>query len=333
MGIPAVVAAGDRGAARVVHGESKVFLEMDGRPLVVWVVECLQRVPEVSEVWVVGDAERLAGVFEQPDTAAGISKPLHLIPQFINLYENLWESYRRILPQAGSEGRDPQGPEDEEVQVLYLPGDLPFATPQEISQFVRRSVELDAEYAVGLVTEEAMSGFFPTAPGEPGIRMATFNLREGRFRQSNLHLVKPARMRHRQLIQAMYEKRHQRELGEVVPLAWGLARRGGVAVLWYFLLMHVAGVADRRGWRRVSDLLRRLVSLPRVARGCGELLGTDFRFVVTDVGGCAIDIDTEPDFDVAAQCFREWRRRQAERAERLVGPLPLGPGKAGETGT
>jgi CTP:molybdopterin cytidylyltransferase MocA len=322
MGIPAVVAAGDRGAAKTVHGQSKVFLELGGRPMVAWVVACLQRVPEVSEVWVVGDAEQLGSVFARPDLAAELVKPLHVVPQFQNLYENLWESYRRLLPEAGSEGRDP-APEDADTRVLYLSGDLPFATPQEISQFVQRSLESGAEYALGLVTEQSMAGFQSGAPDEPGIQMASFNLREGRYRQSNLHLVTPARLRNRRLIEDMYENRHQRELGPVVAMAFRLLRRGGVATLWYFLLMHLAGLADRRGWRGTADLIRAWVPLARVARGCGELLGTRFEFVSTDVGGCAIDVDTEPDYDASVARFEEWRRQQAERAERCVGPLPL----------
>ena len=58
MGVPAIVAAGDRRAAKAVHGESKPYLVLAGRPLVARVVAALQRVPEVSEVWVVGNAER-----------------------------------------------------------------------------------------------------------------------------------------------------------------------------------------------------------------------------------------------------------------------------------
>jgi hypothetical protein len=328
MGFPAVVTAGDRGAARAVHGESKVFLEVGGRPLVAWVVTCLQRVPEVSEVWVVGDRERLERVFQRPEISAEIAKPLHLLDQFGNLYENLWESYRRLLPGAGAQGREPEE-SDAEQRVLFLSGDLPFATPQEISQFVRRSLACGAEYALGLVTEESMAGFRAGAPGAPGIHLATFNLREGRFRQSNLHLVQPARVRNRALIEQMYEKRHQRELADTVGLGWRLLRRGGLAVLWYFLLMHVAGFADRRGWRRLADGLRRFVPLARVARGCGELLGTKFQFVSTEVGGCAIDIDTEPDYDTSLARFDEWREQQAQRAERLGGPLPLPPGAGG----
>jgi hypothetical protein len=332
MTLQAVVAAGDRQAARAVYGESKVFLEIDGRPLVAHVVEVLQRVPEVSEVWVVGDSERLGRVFERPELSREITKPLFILEQFRNLYENAWESYRRLLPGAGPEGRDPEEG-DRDTVVLYLSGDLPFATPQEISEFIRRGLALDCDYAVGLVPEESLRGFLPAVPGGPGIRMATFNLREGRFRQSNLHLVKPARLGNRHYIEEMYEHRHQRELGEIIGLAWRLLRkeRGGLRVLFYYALMHLAGFADRRGWRRIADRVRRWVPVARVERGCSDLLRTEFRFVSTEVGGCALDIDSEHDYDVSRARFREWCEAQRALAERLHGPLPL-PERSGEDG-
>jgi 2-C-methyl-D-erythritol 4-phosphate cytidylyltransferase len=83
--VPAVVAAGDRRAARAIHGESKSYLALAGRPLVAHVVEVLQDVPEVSEVWVVGDAARLERVFADPVEQKTLRKPLHVVPQFRNL--------------------------------------------------------------------------------------------------------------------------------------------------------------------------------------------------------------------------------------------------------
>jgi len=335
MAIPAVVTAGDRGAAKAVYGESKVFLEIDGRPLVAHVVATLQRVPEVSEVWVIGDAERLQAVFERADVRRQIAKPLHILEQGRNLYENAWQAYRCLLPGAGPEGRDPE-PEDFDTQVLYVSGDLPFATPQEISQFVQRGLALGCDYAAGVVTEESMGGFLPVsapAPAQPGLRMATFNLREGRYRQSNLHLAKPARLGNRHYIEEMYEHRHQRELGEILGLAWTLltSERGGLRVIRYYSLMHLAGVVDRWRFRRLADWIRRWIPIAQVERGCSDLLRTEFRFVVTEIGGCAIDVDTEYEYDVSSQRYREWREAQAALAERRYGPLPL-PARAGQAG-
>jgi GTP:adenosylcobinamide-phosphate guanylyltransferase len=327
MQIPAVVTAGDRGAAKAVYGESKGYLEIAGRTLVAHVIATLQHVPEVSEVWIVGDAERLRSVIAAEPLSRCLRKPLHVISQQNNLYENAWGAYRRLLPGAGEDGRDP-GPEDLDTQALYVSADLPFATPQEISAFVRQASQLDCSYAVGLATEESMADFLPVAPGEPGIQMATFNLREGRFRQSNLHLVKPARIVNRHYIEELYQNRFQRELGSVVALAWRLltSERGGLGLLYYYLLMHCAGVVDRRGYRRLADALRRFVPLARVEAGCSDLLRASFRFIVTEAGGAAIDIDNEHDYDVAKLRYEEWSKLQAGRALRLYGSPALGPG-------
>ena len=326
MTIPAVVTAGDQRAAKAVYGESKVFLEIAGRPLVAHVVLTLQRVPEVSEVWVVGDAERLREIFDRTEIRSQITKPLHILEQFRNLYENAWESYRRALPGAGPEGRDPVG-DDLDQRILYVSGDLPFATPQEISDTIRIGLELDCDYALGLVTEESMRDFEPNARGEPGIHMACFNLREGRVRQSNLHMVKPARILNRVYIEKMYEARHQREVWDIVKLAWTLMtlEEGGPTILYYYALMHLAGLADRWGLRRTADRMRRWIPSARIETGCSSLLGTSFRFAITEVGGCAIDIDLEADYDTAVARFDEWTASQAARAARRAASRALSP--------
>ncbi len=327
MTIPAVLAAGDQGAAKAIYGESKAFLEIAGRPLVAHVASVLQRVPEISEVWVVGDPYRLSAALGREDLRRELRKPLQVVPQLGNLYENVWHAYRRLLPGAGSEGREPAGA-DLDQRVLYLPADMPFATAEEISGFLRGGLALDADYVLGLVTEEAMEGFYPTAI-EPGIRMAYFNLREGRFRQSNLHLVRPARIGNRHYIEEMYRLRFQRRLGPILALAWRLLRseRGGLSIVFYYGLMHLAGFANRHGLRRVADLVRRRIPMARIERGCGDLLGTRFRFAVTRVGGCAVDVDNEHDFEVARDRYAEWTKAQHERALAVCGPLPgLGSG-------
>jgi hypothetical protein len=326
--VPAIVAAGDARAARAVYGESKAYLEVGGRTLIARVVSALQRVPEVSEVWVVGRADRLAKALGEDTLRSELSKPLWIVPQYRNLYENAWFTYRRLLPGAGTEGRDPT-PEEEDLPVLYLSCDVPFATPQELSQFVRKGLVAGVDYVLGLTGEAALEPYYPR-DGAPGIRMAYFNLREGRYRQSNLHLVKPAKLGNRQYIEDMYEHRYQRQLGQVIGLAWRIFmdRGGGARVLFYYGLMHLAGVLDRSGMRRLADGVRRFISLQRVERACGALLRASFRFVVTDVGGCALDIDNEHDFDVARARFADFDRTLTQTAERAHGPLPL-PASAG----
>jgi molybdopterin-guanine dinucleotide biosynthesis protein A len=325
--IPAIVTAGDRRAAKAIYGESKAYLEIDGRSLVQHAVDALQDVPEVSEVWVVGNAQRLERVFDE-SVRAGLRKPLSLVPQLRNLFENGWETYRRLLPGAPPEGRDP-GPEDAERAVLYLSADLPFATPQEISVFVRRALERDCDYAMGLVTEASMEDFYPSG-GEPGIRMAYFNTREDRYRQSNLHLIRPAKIGNRHYIEEMYEHRYQKQFGNIVALAWRLLRseRGGLVMVSNYLLMQLASIADRSGWKRLADWLRQRLPIARIERACSSLLRCRFALVVTEAGGCGVDVDNEHDFDVSVRRYADWRKDQEARAAALYGPVAL-PARAG----
>jgi hypothetical protein len=345
--IPALVTAGDRRAAKAVHGESKVFLELAGRALVVHTVLELQWVPEISEVWVVGDAGRLEAVFGQPEVRAKLAKPLHIVGQFRDLYENSWQTFRRLLPGAGENGRDPAGPEDD-IPVLYLSADIPFATAQEISQFVQRGLEVGCDFAFGLVTDQSMQVFRPDptptkiaasvdsesgtsghrSEGKPGIKMAYFNLLEGRYRTSNLHLVKPARIQNRYYVEEMFEHRYQQKFGNIVGLALRLLGKeeGGLPILYYYVLIHMAGLADRLGWRRVADRVRRWIPVRGIEEAISALLRADFRFVMTDVGGCALDIDNAEDFAAAAQRFDEWKSLQRERAATMYGALPASPG-------
>ncbi|MGH0036114.1 MAG: NTP transferase domain-containing protein [Myxococcota bacterium] len=328
--IPAIVTAGDGSAAKAVHGQNKVFLELGGRPLVAHVVAVLQQVPEVSEVWIVGNAERLGEVFDRPEIRSTLTKPLHIVPQLRHLWENCWQAYRLTLPGAPPEGRDPESEADFEHQALYLSGDLPFATPQEISAFIQRSWQADCDYALGLVTAASLEDFLPESAGAPGIEVAYFNLKEDRYRQSNLHLVKPGRLENRHYIEEMYQHRHQREIGNMLALAWRLlmSRQGGLTILFFYLLMHVAGVLDRWHWSGIADRLRAVIFMERVEATVGRLLGTGFRFITTEAGGCAIDIDTDEEYDASRECFESWTARQRERAEALYGPPAL-PADAG----
>jgi hypothetical protein len=323
--VPAIVTAGDARAAKAIRGESKVFLEIGGCPMVASIVITLQSVPEVSEVWVVGNRPRLESVFADPSIAKQITKPLFIVSQGRNLMENAWETYRRVLSRDPERGRDPVGDEIDRP-VLYLSGDLPFATPQEISAFVRQSQALsDCDYALGLVTEESLREFVPDEPGEPGIPVAFFNLREGRLRQSNLHYAAPARLGNRWRIEDMYEHRHQRQFWNMAVLAWKLffSRAAGPLIVILYGVMHVAGMMDRWGWRRLADWLRGLVTLEHNEKVVSRILDTRFRFVITEAGGCAIDVDTEQEYDSVRTHFDDWSAKQRRRSEAVYGPLPL----------
>ena len=316
--IPAIVTAGDRGAARAVYGQSKVYLELEGLPLVAQVVLTLQRVAEISEVWVVGDSARLHRELHQESVQAGLSKPLHIVEQLENLYMNCWDTFRRSLPGAPPGGRDPVGEEDANWQVLYLSADLPFITPEEIAEFIREGQASGCDYGLGLSRERSLSFFHPArrgglaTPGKLEVDVTYFNLREDRFKQNNLHLARPVKMGNRRYVQDMYEHRKQREFSNMFGLASKLfqAMGGDLSIVFFYGLMHVAGVLDRHGYRAAADLVRRATSIDRVARAIGKIMDTRFAFVIPETGGCAIDVDTEEEYDAICARYGEWREQQ-----------------------
>lgn len=321
---PAVVAAGDSRAAKAVHGESKVFLEVAGHPLVVHVVRALQDVPEVDAVWVVGNRARLEAIFAVPEVQAQLRKPIFFVEQRESLLANAWEAYRCILSGDPDRGREPETEADRDVEILFLSGDLPFATPQEMSAFIQQSRANGTIYTCGLTTEAALAPFGSDAVGEGGIDVAYFNLRDGRFRQNNLHYAKPARIGQLRAIEEMYAHRHQQKIRNMIGLAWQVmfANGGGARVVFFYMIMHLSGWADRKGWRRIADWLR-IVTMEANERAVGAMLQTRFCFEVMAVGGCGIDVDNEEEYAAVQKHFERWSQEQARLAEEIYGPVGL----------
>jgi CTP:molybdopterin cytidylyltransferase MocA len=323
LGVPAIVTAGDSRAAKAVYGKSKVYLEVDGLALVAHVVRTLQDCPEVDSVWVVGDTGRLEAALGSERLKRSLRKPLHIVPQQRDLISNAWETYRRVLSGNVLEGRDPR-PDELDTEVFFLSGDIPLATPQEFSSFIQQSQALDIDYALRLCPAESLDVFRAAGPDETGVTVAYFNTRDGRFRQNNLHYARPGRIGRRDRIEEMYELRHPRRVWNMFTLALRLlaARVGGFKIAAIFGMMHIAGIADRKGRTRLARLLARAVTLEINRSTISKILDTRFAFVITESGGCGLDIDTEEEYDAVCERFEEWSDAQRGRAAALYGPLP-----------
>lgn len=316
--VQAVLLAGDRRGSRAVRGSSKAYVDVAGRPMVVHVLESLLHARLVSEVYAVGDPVQLEKVIADHGLLAlstSRARPIHIVPQRETLFENVWNGFLRTLPP-----RDP----DPDHAILVAPADIPLVVPEEIDEFLGLAARAEADYVVGLTPAHALGPYAPR-DGRPGIEMASFNIREGRFRQNNLHFVRPLRMSKRHYIQDMYDNRYQKQLGNMLRLGWRILVREfrHLWVIFYYLMMHVAAVLDRRGWRRWADALRDRIPIATVERGIGELLGTRFTTVLTGFGGAALDVDNDEDLEAVSKMLFVWKRRQAELARRLdSGPLP-----------
>ncbi len=304
-----MLVAGDRGHSRAVRGQSKTFVHVAGKPMVVHVIEALLHTPEVSEVYVVGDAIRLEKAITEHGClllAAARACPIHIVPQLSSLYENVWHTFLRTIPSAGV-------PDDH--AILVVPADIPLVIPEEVSDFIRKARAAEADYVLGLSPDSALAPYAPREGG-PGIRMALLNFAEGRFRPNNLHFVRPLRLGNRHYIQDVYENRYQKEFGNMLRLAWRMLVREfrNLWVIFFYLLMHLASALDRRGHRSASSWVRSWVPLATVERGIGALLRTRFCTVTTYLGGAALDIDKEDDLLVVEKMLARWKEMQVRIA-------------------
>ena len=102
----------------------------------------------------------------------------------------------------------------------------------------------------------------------------------------------------------------------MLRLGWRILRREyrNMWVLFFYGLMHLAGVLDRRGLRRAADRVRSWVSLRTVERGIGALLRTRFASVVTAHGGAALDVDNAEDLAVIEKNLERWKALQTRMA-------------------
>jgi hypothetical protein len=128
----------------------------------------------------------------------------------------------------------------------------------------------------------------------------------------------------------MYEHRYQKEFGHIVRLAGRILRseQGGLRILFLYLLIHLAGMSNRHGMRGLANVLRRFVPMAAVEQAISSLLRTRYRFVSTEAGGCAVDIDNDLEYDVATRRFDEWSADQARKAEELYGGKTLAAGRS-----
>ena len=319
--IQAVLMAGDRGASRAIRGASKPYLRVGGKPMVVHVLEALLHTPEVSEVFVVGDPKRLAETlaeFGASRLTTQSGKPVHVVPQRRSLYENVWHAFLRALPApprgASGQFEDP----DPDHAILAVPCDIPLVVPEELSEFLEQALAIEADYVVGLTPAEAMLPFAGTEDAD-GIEMACFNLAEGRYRQNNLHYVKPLRLENRHYVQDVYESRYQKEWGNTLRLSLKILFHEfrNLGVLFFYAVMLLAGWFDRKGRKRMADFVRGFVSLRRAERSLSDLIRGRLVTVVTGLGGAALDVDNEADLAVLEKRLGEWKAMQIRRARSL----------------
>lgn len=308
-----IIAAGNRRASRAVLGTNKILLPVAGAPVITHVLSAVERARCTDRIFVVGDVGQLEDALASPRSPFQGERPLRLLEQYHTFYENVWQGFLHTLPDYTPETgwRAYLDRPEADRAALFMSGDIPLATPQEIEAFVAGCDLARYDYFLGVTAEPVLRAYYPR-DGRSGIRMAYFNLRDLQVRQNNLHLVRPFRLGNRFYIQKMYESRYQKEWGNILKLCWDLI--GGQPGSWRFvaafLRLHAARLLSR--YRLQDFRLARpfFPELPVVCDLLSQLLRTRFTVVTTPYGGCTLDIDNAEHYATLCTNFTAWLGHQ-----------------------
>ena len=334
----AIVMAGDSGSYRSVYGTHKALLEVAGQPVLSYVISALQLCRYVSRIFVVGPREKIAAALERAGKSSAGPKEIVLVDQGDTVLENAWNTFLHTIPRSGPDGSllsdQVLRARYEDKVVLFMGSDMPLVTHDELDEFVEGCDLERYDFLLGTTPKEALKPYEPQE-GMSGIRFAHFCFKDSRERQNNLHMVRFFRVINREYGQLMYHFRYQKQWLNILGLMWRILRmpevRPGMILRLFFL--HAARMADQKGWKRLLKLLRRFLAKSRLERDISALLKTRFATVVTSLGGAALDVDNEEDFEIIRLNFHRWRsyqetiREQKARADRArVEAVPRLPG-------
>ncbi|MDH5508873.1 MAG: nucleotidyltransferase family protein [Nitrospinota bacterium] len=302
----AVILCGDKGASRMVEGESKAFLFMHGMPLFLRVALAADEVDRVARLFIIGNKAKIdLHLSRHPP----LSKPVVTLEQEGSLLENILAGFIATIDgyQPGMESRDPS---IREKVVALMPGDAPLLHPAEINEFLDGADMEKSDYVAGLTPDHVMARYCP-AGDKPGISMAYMHFREGRFRINNLHVARPFACRNKDVIQLIYASRYQKDIKNIIRLTRDmLAHHVKTQSLFLYARLQVAMFLSFVRLRFLSDIIRRRIPMESVAEAAGRILGMRVSWSVTNRGGAALDVDNDIDYETMKKMFHRWKGMQ-----------------------
>lgn len=309
--IDAVVLAGTGDASKNFAGTNKTLLPVAGRPVLAHVLAALGKARRVRRAFVVGPVAELRAPVDAACKAAGLGRrmPVQLVQQTETALDNaLAGFYASLGPdyQPGDEQRDARVADH---PALIMGGDLPLISAAEVDEFLDACLAKDIDYCLGLTEEAHLKRFYPRA-GKPGIEMAYLHLASGSFRVNNLHFARPFRIGNMGYLQRIYRARYQREFGNMARIAMDLLFKLGLKPMLVYLLLQCCVVFQSLRLKRLLALARRLATEALVTQVANRMLDTRAAIVTTSIGGCAIDIDNERDYQTIQARYRDFTARR-----------------------
>jgi len=298
-----ILVAGEGKSSYKVYHQNKAFLTLQGKCVILYVVEALQQVKSIRDIYIVGSKDKLDQVLHSGRIDRQYPKRIHVVEQKANLYENVWQTF---LQSQQVELEDVDTTPHRDKAVLIVPCDAPLITPQEVEHFISHADMDRYDHVLGLVSREKLRHFYPQA-SKPGIKMAYLHIQEDSFRINNLHLVKPLRIENREYIQKMYQYRYQRNFKNLV--LFGLSVFGKDKAKHYknYIGLQLCLFFGGLGLEFVVDYFRKLNPKKELEESISTIMKTRFSALEVPFPGAALDIDNAKDYEAMKTRFEEWQ--------------------------
>ena len=297
-----ILVAGEGRASYKVYHQNKAFLTLQGKCVILYVIETLQQVKSIGDIYIVGLKNKLEQVLHSSRTDCEFPKRIHVVEQKVNLYENVWQTF---LQSQQVEDNNPIPHRDK--TVLIVPCDAPLITPHEVEFFISNADMNRYDHVLGLVSREKLQHFYPHN-GKPGIKMAYLHILEDSFRINNLHLVKPFSIENREYIQKMYQYRYQRNFKNLI--LFGLSVFGKDKAKHYknYIGLQLCLFFSGLGLEFMVDYFKKLNPKKELEETISTIMKTRFSALEVPFPGAALDIDNAKDYEAMKTRFDESKK-------------------------
>ena len=304
--IDAILVAGEGESSYKVYNQHKAFLKVEGKCIINYVLETLQKADSIDKIYVVGSKDSLTKTLKESGIDFQNPKPIHIVEQRANLFENIWNTF---LYSIGAKEGDVnlENSEHKEKTVLIVPCDSPLIAPYEVEYFIKKSDLNNNDQVLGLAPDEILKPFYPK-DGKPGIIMDYLHLKDKKYRINNLHLVKPLKILNRKYIRKMYQYRYQRNIKNVIIFGLSLIRKGHPGNLKFYMGLQLALFCSKLNLPSLAELFRKWTPKLEFEKGISKILGTRFTGLESPFPGAALDIDNDKDFEAMKARFKEWEK-------------------------
>ncbi len=157
-------ATNDGPLKEISDASNEALIEINGRPMIDYVVEAVAEVPNIKRVLIVGPKEDLAEKY------AGVE----IIQNSGSILDNVEKGLNHLA---------------DEEEILIATADIPMITTEAIKDFISQCRQREADFYYPINSKEVSEAFYP------GGKRTYIKMKEGVFTGGNVFLVKtkPAR--------------------------------------------------------------------------------------------------------------------------------------------